>query len=72
MGIKQGRSLIRYSAKQMTDEEMAELERRLIEERQRQERLDVVFERKRQENEQRELIEQQREAVILLENPYCF
>uniref|UniRef100_A0A914UZK4 TUG ubiquitin-like domain-containing protein n=1 Tax=Plectus sambesii TaxID=2011161 RepID=A0A914UZK4_9BILA len=61
LGITQGRSLIRYSARKITDEEMAELDRRLLEERQRQERLDAVYERKRQENEQRDRLEQQRE-----------
>uniref|UniRef100_A0A9J2P754 UBX domain-containing protein n=1 Tax=Ascaris lumbricoides TaxID=6252 RepID=A0A9J2P754_ASCLU len=61
MGISSGRSLIRYSAQKVSEEELRRIEQRVAEEKARKEKLSVGFDARKAENQQRLEIERQRE-----------
>ena len=72
LGIIQGRELLRYTTRIISDEKMNKINNILIENEQKQKQLEDVFEKKRQENIERERIEKERErvccVVVLLSN----
>uniref|UniRef100_A0A915C5H5 G patch domain-containing protein 11 n=2 Tax=Parascaris univalens TaxID=6257 RepID=A0A915C5H5_PARUN len=61
MGISNGRSLIRYSAQKVSEEELRMIEQRVAEEKARKEKLSVGFDIRKAENQQRLEMERQRE-----------
>ena len=63
LGIIQGRELLRYTTRIISDEKMNKINNILIENEHKQKQLEDVFEKKRQENIERERIEKEREKV---------
>ncbi|KHN76739.1 Tether containing UBX domain for GLUT4 [Toxocara canis] len=61
IGISSGRSLIRYSAQKVSEEELSKIADRLSDEKARKEKLSEGFDARRAENQRREQIERQRE-----------
>ncbi|EJD74408.1 hypothetical protein LOAG_18273 [Loa loa] len=64
MGITGGRSLIRYFAMNMSQDEISRLENRLAEESERRKKLEKVYETRKTENELRLQIENEREEIF--------